>query len=153
MAPAFIDGFARWLASVTSIPVSVVTEPAPLIPGTIYMSAGEAHLVVDEDSAAPDNGPAIHCHRPSASVLFSSAARAFGASAIGVLLTGMGEDGAAGLAELRSAGGFTIAEAESTAVVYGMPGAAVRLGAVCESLPLQDVAFRILELVARKEVR
>ena len=63
----------------------------------------------------------------------------------------MGGDGAAGLAEMKTAGGYTIAEAESTAVVYGMPGAAVAMGGVCESLPVHDIAARILELVTRKE--
>ena len=73
-----------------------------------------------------------------------------GPQAIGVLLTGMGEDGASGLLEMRNAGAHTIAEDESTAVVYGMPQAAVRLGAVCESLPLHNVAPRLLELVAKR---
>jgi two-component system chemotaxis response regulator CheB len=80
-------------------------------------------------------------------VLFQSIARACGDSGLGVLLTGMGDDGADGLLELRRAGGYTIAEDESTAVVYGMPKAAVDCGAVCECLPLTHIAPRILELV------
>jgi len=74
-------------------------------------------------------------------------ARSLGAAALGVLLTGMGEDGAAGLQDIRDRGGYTVAEDESTAVVYGMPAAAVRLGGVCESLPLYEIAPRIVELV------
>ena len=74
----------------------------------------------------------------------------FGARAIGVLLTGMGDDGAKGLLELRGAGGYTIAEDESTAVVYGMPQVAARLGAVCASLPLHDISAHILELLANR---
>jgi two-component system chemotaxis response regulator CheB len=70
-----------------------------------------------------------------------------GARALGVLLTGMGDDGASGLLEIRRCGGYTIAEDESTAVVYGMPGAAVRMGAVCESLPLPAIGARVLDLV------
>jgi two-component system, chemotaxis family, protein-glutamate methylesterase/glutaminase len=69
---------------------------------------------------------------------------------LGVLLTGMGDDGASGLLDIRRSGGYTIAEDESTAVVYGMPAAAVRIGAVCESLPLPKIAPRILELVSSK---
>ena len=74
-----------------------------------------------------------------------------GADALGVLLTGMGDDGASGLLDIRRSGGYTIAEDESTAVVYGMPAAAVRLGAVCESLPLPAIAPRVLELVPAKQ--
>ena len=74
-------------------------------------------------------------------------ARSVGASGVGVLLTGMGDDGADGLLELRAAGGYTIAEHESTAVVYGMPKAAVDRGAACECLPLPDIASRVRELM------
>jgi two-component system chemotaxis response regulator CheB len=77
-------------------------------------------------------------------------ASTFGGEALGVLLTGMGEDGAEGLKKLRDRGGYTIAEDESTAVVYGMPLEAVRLGAVCESLPLPAIAPRILEIASSR---
>jgi two-component system chemotaxis response regulator CheB len=83
-------------------------------------------------------------------VLFESMAQDLGTGALGVLLTGMGEDGADGLLAIRRSGGYTIAEDESTAVVYGMPAAAVRMGAVCESLPLPAIAPRILRLVSCK---
>jgi two-component system chemotaxis response regulator CheB len=78
-------------------------------------------------------------------------ARDLDSVALGVLLTGMGDDGASGLLAVRRAGGYTIAEDESTAVVYGMPGAAVRLGAVCESLPLPAIAARIVELAPARQ--
>jgi two-component system chemotaxis response regulator CheB len=74
-------------------------------------------------------------------------AQGLGSKCLGVLLTGMGEDGAAGLRAVREAGGYTIAEDETTAVVYGMPGAAVSMGAVCESLPLDDIAPRVSQLL------
>ena len=74
-------------------------------------------------------------------------ARSLGANCLGVLLTGMGEDGAAGLRAVREAGGYTIAEDETTAVVYGMPAAAVNMGAVCESMPLDDIAPRVTQLL------
>ena len=81
-------------------------------------------------------------------------AQNLGADALGVLLTGMGDDGASGLLDIRRSGGYTIAEDESTAAVYGMPAAAVRMGAVCESLPLPAIAGRVSELVgARPETR
>ena len=95
----------------------------------------------------------VCAQRPSGTVLFESMAAAFGNQALGVLLTGMGDDGAEGLLRVRQSGGYTIAEDESTAVVYGMPAEAVRLGGVSESLPLPAIAPRILELVLpRSEV-
>jgi two-component system chemotaxis response regulator CheB len=93
-----------------------------------------------------DRGDRVCGQRPSGTVLFESMASNLGSGALGVLLTGMGEDGANGLLRLRSRGGHTIAEDASTAVVYGMPAEAVRLGAVCESLPLPAIAPRILDL-------
>jgi two-component system chemotaxis response regulator CheB len=79
--------------------------------------------------------------------MFHSIAQDLGSAALGVLLTGMGEDGASGLLDIRRCGGYTIAEDESTVVAYGMPAAAVRIGAVCESLPLPAIAPKILDLV------
>jgi two-component system chemotaxis response regulator CheB len=114
----------------------------------VYLAAGERHLVFDGYWAEPADDLPVGSHRPSADRLFSSLARMIGSRGIGVLLTGMGDDGAAGLNELRAAGGFTIAEDETTAVVYGMPAAGVRLGAVCESLPLGTIAARIGELIS-----
>lgn len=151
MTPGFMEGFAEWLSSVTPFQATVVSAPISLVPGTVYLAPTDRHLVLNGCSASPDDGPPVGSHRPSANVLFSSLARSSGSSAIGVLLTGMGEDGALGLGELKTAGAFTIAEDETTAVVYGMPAAAVRLGAVRESLPLQGIAPRILELVASRE--
>jgi two-component system chemotaxis response regulator CheB len=151
MTPGFMEGFAEWLSSVTPFQATVVNGPISLVPKTVYLAPTSRHLVLNGCSASPDDGPPVGSHRPSANVLFSSLARSSGSSAIGVLLTGMGEDGALGLGELKTAGAFTIAEDETTAVVYGMPAAAVQLGAVRESLPLPGIAPRILELVASRE--
>ena len=87
-----------------------------------------------------NDGPPVNRHRPSVDVLFRSVAQSVGPNALGVLLTGMGEDGAAGLGEMHNAGAFTIAQDEKTSVVWGMPGAAVRLGAADVVLPLDRVA-------------
>jgi len=92
--------------------------------------------------------PPIASQRPAANFLFESLARTAGAKAVGVLLTGMGEDGARGLLEMKKAGAFTIAEDETTAVVYGMPAAAVRMGGVSLSLPLDQIAPRISQLMS-----
>ena len=150
MAPGFMEGFAEWLSSVTPFRAVVVSGPISLVPTTVYLAPTSRHLVLNGCSASPDDGPPVGNHRPSANVLFSSLARSSGVSAMGVLLTGMGEDGALGLGDLKAAGGFTIAEDESTAVVYGMPAAAVRMGAVRESLPLHGIAPRILELISSR---
>jgi two-component system chemotaxis response regulator CheB len=151
MNPGFMEGFAEWLTTVTPFSAVVVNQPMPLSPGAIYIAPSSRHLIVDSATAAPDDGPIVGGHRPSANVLFASAARTFGTSAIGVLLTGMGEDGAEGLGDLRAARAYTIAEDESSAVVYGMPAAAVRRGAVVESLPLTRIAGRLLDLIGSRK--
>ena len=97
-----------------------------------------------------DAGDPVCAQRPSGTVLFDSMAKTLGGGAVGLLLTGMGDDGAEGLLRLRQSGAYTIAEDESTAVVYGMPKEAVRLGGVCESLPLPAIAGRLLELTQSK---
>ncbi len=114
------------------------------------MAPAEHHLRIEGGRLLLDAGALVSFQRPSGTVLFQSMAQDLGANALGVLLTGMGDDGAAGLLAIRRSGGYTIAEDESTAVVYGMPAAAVRLGAVCESLPLLAIAGRVLDLVSCK---
>jgi two-component system, chemotaxis family, protein-glutamate methylesterase/glutaminase len=150
MTPGFMEGFAEWLSDVSPFRVSIICERTFLAPGHVYLAPTGSHAVVSGTFISPDDGPSVGSHRPSANVLFSSMARSRGAEAIGVLLTGMGDDGASGLLNLRLAGGYTIAESESTAVVYGMPGVAVQLGAACESLPLGDIARRITDLTAAR---
>lgn len=148
ISPSFLEGFATWLASVCPFPVDIVQGRSALVPGKVYLAAQDHHLCVDGRFARVDTGTPVCAQRPSGTVLFDSMAASFGARALGVLLTGMGEDGAEGLLHLQQAGGYTIAEDESTAVVYGMPAEAVRLGAVSESLPLHAIAPRILGLLA-----
>lgn len=151
MTAAFLEGFAEWLANVTPLPVQIVKDRIELQGGRVYLAPCDTrHMVVEGTFAIPQERPPVGVHRPSANVLFSSMARSVGMAAIGALLTGMGDDGAEGIQELRRAGAYTIAEDESTAVVYGMPGAAVRMGAIRESLPLGAIAPRILELVRPK---
>jgi two-component system chemotaxis response regulator CheB len=89
-------------------------------------------------------GPLVSRHRPSVDVLFRSAARFAGANAVGIIMTGMGDDGAHGLAEMRQAGAFTIAQDEATSVVFGMPKEAIELGAVARVLPLDLLASEII---------
>jgi two-component system chemotaxis response regulator CheB len=89
-------------------------------------------------------------HRPSATVLFRSVAAAYGARSVGILLTGMGDDGAAGLIEVKQAGGVTIAQDESTSVVFGMPAEAIRLGAADHILPPSEIVAMLVELSAAR---
>jgi two-component system, chemotaxis family, protein-glutamate methylesterase/glutaminase len=147
MTANFLDAFASWLESVCPCPVIVVDDGFVPVAGTVHMAPPGKHLRLDGGRLWLDEGAPISFQRPSGTVLFQSMARELGKDALAALLTGMGEDGASGLLEIRRSGGYTIAEDESTAVVYGMPAAAVRMGAVCESLPLPAIAPRILDLV------
>lgn len=145
MGAAFMEGFAAWLNGVVPLPVSLAREGERMEGGRVYVAPGDRHLELGSNAilrvleSAPVGG-----QRPAATVLFRSVARQAGAAGIGVLLTGMGEDGALGLLDMRRAGAATVAEHESTAVVYGMPGAAVRLSAAGAVLPLERVAAHIL---------
>ncbi|WP_244636003.1 chemotaxis-specific protein-glutamate methyltransferase CheB [Chthonobacter albigriseus] len=148
MGASFMEGFAAWLDGQVELDVRLARSDEVAVPGRVYVAPGDRQLTV-----APGNvlkvsaDPPVGGQRPSATALFSSLARAAAGRAAGVLLTGMGEDGAAGLLEIRRAGGFTITEDESTAVVYGMPAAAVKLGASRIALPLDLIAPRLLRLV------
>jgi two-component system chemotaxis response regulator CheB len=140
MAEEFADGFIRWLRSQVAIPVVEATPRTRLRPGHVYVAVRGPHIRIDADGtlqAAP--GPA-HPHRPSVDIMMSSLAQAWGARAIGVVLTGMGSDGATGLGAIAAAGGLTIAQDEDTSVVFGMPGAAIERGAARLILGLDTVA-------------
>jgi two-component system, chemotaxis family, protein-glutamate methylesterase/glutaminase len=146
MTPGFIEGFRAWLEKVTPFRVETVSGRTVVEPGRVYLAPSGRHLRVDEHCAWVEYGPPVGAHCPSATVLFDSMAGNLGPAGIGVLLTGMGEDGAEGLLRLRRAGSYTIVEDQSTAVVYGMPAAGARLGAALESLPLPVIASRVQEL-------
>ncbi|HEX3744193.1 MAG TPA: chemotaxis-specific protein-glutamate methyltransferase CheB [Bryobacteraceae bacterium] len=153
MTSGFVEGFADWLSEVTPFSACVVNGPTTLLPGMVYVAPSERHLVLHSSGAGLSDAPPVGTLRPSANVLFSSAAKTVGAACIAVLLTGMGEDGAAGMGELNASGAYTLAEDETTAVVYGMPAAAARQGFVRELLPLPGIAPRILSLIAAKNER
>ncbi len=147
MGPAFMDGFAAWLDSVVALPVGIARDGERAEAGRVYVAPGDRHLELGSNRIlrVVDSAP-VSGQRPAATVLFRSMARQVGGSGIGVLLTGMGEDGAVGLADMHAAGAQTVAEHQSTAVVYGMPAAAVRLGAARAVLPLDRVADHVLRL-------
>lgn len=152
MTGAFLEGFAAWLGDTCRFPVVIVGEGRTPAPGVVHLAPMDRHLSLDPLGLRLHSGCPVCGQRPSGTVLFQGMARTLGPRGLGVVLTGMGEDGAAGLLELRKAGGYTIAEDPSTAVVYGMPGAAVRLNAACESRPLEAIGPRVLELAAPRLV-
>ncbi len=148
MTAGFIEGFASWLGAICPFSVIVVKHGCFPVSGALYLAPAGQHLRLEAGQLWLDAGDPVSYQRPSGTVMFQSMARQLGADALGVLLTGMGDDGALGLLDIRRSGGYTIAEDESTAVVYGMPAVAVQLGAVCESLPLPAIAPRVLKLVS-----
>lgn len=152
MLASFHNGFVDWLNTVSPIPAVIAEEGEVPVPGKIYLSSADHHLKLSKGKLSLDAGPMVCFQRPSGTVLFRSMGTELGSRAAGVLLTGMGDDGADGLLAIHQAGGHTIAEDESTAVVYGMPGAAAERGAVRESLPVHAVAKRLLALFPRKNV-
>ncbi len=149
IASGFSAGLATWLADATSRPVTLARHGEPAARGGCYVAPDDKHLGIASDgtlvlsAAAPIEG-----FRPAASFLFSSLASSNGAMAIGVILTGMGSDGLAGLRELRDRGGLVIAQDEATCDVFGMPGAALRAGLAPVGTPLDQVAARIVEALA-----
>jgi two-component system, chemotaxis family, protein-glutamate methylesterase/glutaminase len=141
MSEGFIAGFASWLSTRTGIPVAIAQDCALTQAGHGYVAPDGMHMGIDADgriklSTEPDD----EGFRPSGNYLLKSVARAFGPRAMGVLLTGMGRDGAKGLLELQRAGGATVVQNEETSVVFGMPGEAVRLGAAAHVLPPEEIA-------------
>jgi two-component system, chemotaxis family, protein-glutamate methylesterase/glutaminase len=152
MGAAFMEGFASWLDGLSPIRVAVARDGELALPGRAYVAPGDRHLTLTPGGVLRLSGAApVSGQRPSATVLFQSLARSVGSRTVAALLTGMGEDGARGLSELRAAGGFTIAEHESSAVVYGMPAAAVKLGAARAVLGLDLIGPRIAQLARRRE--
>jgi two-component system chemotaxis response regulator CheB len=143
----FLSEMVTWLAEVSMMPVRKAIHGEFPQPGVIYFAPEDTHLEFDHGGrfalslSAPVDG-----HRPSVTVTMRSAAHCFGAGAVGVLLTGMGRDGADGMANIAVAGGITIAQDETSSVVYGMPKEAVALGAVQRILPLVDIAQALVEL-------
>jgi two-component system chemotaxis response regulator CheB len=152
---AFSAPFARRMDSLSQLSVCEPSDGQHIKPGHVYIAPGGRHLLVERDGAhyrcRLKDGPPVNRHCPSVDVLFRSVAQQVGPNAVGVMLTGMGDDGARGMKEMRDAGAPTLAQDEATSVVWGMPGAAVRLGAVVEVLPLSAIAGAVMRLVGGDE--
>jgi two-component system, chemotaxis family, protein-glutamate methylesterase/glutaminase len=147
----FVRSLADWLQKASGFPVVIARPSDPLLPGHVYLAPEEHHLSVfvrDYAANRPARPEDHYC--PNGDVLFETVAMVYGHRAIGVVLTGMGDDGARGLRALRAAGGRTLAQDEASSVVYGMPRAAVELGAAERSLPLTELARAICDLVPKQ---
>ncbi len=146
--PGFMTGLVTWLNGSCDVPVKVAEQGEVLLPHTVYLAPDERHLGVSNQGAVLlSDAPLIGGFRPSGTYLFDSAARAYGASLIAVILTGMGEDGVAGLKTVRETGGQIIAQDEKSSVVWGMPGAAVAAGLADLVLPLDAISARLVDLI------
>ena len=152
MPDVFTGAFARRLAQTCRVEVKEAGDGDRIAPGRALIAPGNRHLAVHRSGATYQarllDGPPVSRHRPSVDVLFRSAAQAAGRNAVGVILTGMGDDGAAGLLEMRQAGAHTIAQDEASCVVFGMPKEAIALGAAGEVLPLDRIAVAVLRHAA-----
>ncbi|WP_417581592.1 protein-glutamate methylesterase/protein-glutamine glutaminase [Nitrincola sp.] len=154
MPENFTKTFAERLDKLCTLQVQEATHNKRLLPGQVYIAPGNAHLEIARSGAnymtvLSDSAP-VNRHRPSVDVLFFSAARVAGANAIGVILTGMGKDGAIGLRAMKDAGAATLAQDEQSCIVFGMPKEAIALGAVDEVLPVTAMPGRVIEIVGQR---
>ncbi|MDQ8203878.1 chemotaxis response regulator protein-glutamate methylesterase [Pelagicoccus sp. SDUM812003] len=149
MPEKFTASFAQRLDQTCQITVKEAADGDSVIPGQALIAPGNRHLLLKRSGARYyveiKDGPLVSRHRPSVDVLFRSTARHAGSNAIGVILTGMGDDGANGMLEMKQAGAFNIAQDEASCVVFGMPKEAIERGAVHKICPLEDIARALLE--------
>jgi two-component system chemotaxis response regulator CheB len=152
MPPGFTKSFAQRLDSLCKITVTEAVDGERVLPGHAYIAPGDRHLKLARSGAnylvAIDDGPPVNRHRPSVEVLFKSAAQLAGPNVLGVMLTGMGKDGATAMLEMKQAGAFNLAQDEASCVVFGMPKEAIAVGAVDEVLPVSKMAERLLAKLA-----
>ncbi len=150
---AFSDSFAKHVNDVTEMHAFVAKDGQAILPGNIYIAPGDKHLLVEKAGAGyqcrlSDAAP-VNRHKPSVDVMFRSVAQNVGNNAIGVMLTGMGTDGAEAMYEMCQQGAINIIQDEATSVVWGMPGEAYKLGAAQHVLPLEKIARQILALISK----
>ncbi len=151
MPANFTKSFADRVDELCQINVKEAKDNDSVIQGSALIAPGNFHMILRRSGARYyveiKDGPMVHHQRPAVDVLFKSTARYAGANAIGVILTGMGSDGAEGLLEMKKAGAQTIGQDEKTCVVYGMPKEAVKLGAVDKEVPLNRITNEIIRIV------
>jgi two-component system, chemotaxis family, protein-glutamate methylesterase/glutaminase len=154
MPERFTDAFAKRLNSICAMEVREARDSDSVTPGVALVAPGNRHLVLQLNGAQYQvrlrDGPTVFYQRPSVDVLFHSVARNAGGNALGVLLTGMGVDGAKGLLAMRQSGAHTIAQDQKSSVVFGMPREAINLGAACEVADLKSIAPSIIQHLASR---
>lgn len=154
IAPGFVTGLAQWLNRDAPFSAKVATNEEFLKAGTVYLAPDNAHLEIGADKKILlSDGPPVRGHRPSVDRLMESAARSYGRQTVGVLLTGMGSDGAEGLKRIRAAGGKTIVQDEATSLVFGMPKEAILRGAAEIVSPLEKIPEEIVQATPVEERR
>lgn len=157
MPEGFTRSFAQRLDSLCRISVKEAAGDERVLPGHAYLAPGHSHLQLARSGAnyitRLDQGPPVNRHRPSVDVLFQSAALHAGKNAVGVILTGMGKDGAAGMLEMKEAGAWNVAQDEASCVVFGMPREAIAVGATHEVAPLQALPALVLDYLVRHSGR
>jgi chemotaxis response regulator CheB len=150
IADGFVPGLVSWLCSVTMLAVKIAEEGERIEPGTVYIAPTGTHTVIRSgDRLSMLDTPPVDSQRPAVDVLFESVEKQYGRRGVGVLLTGMGRDGARGLKRIRDAGGHTIAQDEGSCVVFGMPRAAIELGAAEQVLSLNEIPAAVVKLLQR----
>jgi two-component system chemotaxis response regulator CheB len=153
MPEHFTAAFAKRLDSICQVTIKEAAQNDRALPGLVLIAPGGKHMLLHRSGAQyhvdVKDGPLVSRHRPSVDVLFRSSAQSAGANAIGIILTGMGDDGAHGMKEMHDAGALTIAQDEASCVVYGMPKEAVKLGAVDGILPLSAIPQLIMQTPTR----
>jgi two-component system chemotaxis response regulator CheB len=154
MPALFTKSFADRLNGLCRISVKEAEHGERILPGHAFVAPGHSHLLLKRNGAQYvtelSQSEPVNRHRPSVDVLFASAARHAGNNAIGVILTGMGKDGAAGMLQMRQAGAHNFAQDEASCVVFGMPREAIAIGAVDEIVSLPQMAHRVLSHLAAK---
>jgi two-component system chemotaxis response regulator CheB len=154
MPEKFTAAFAARLDGVCASEVIEGSDGDRVLPGRIIIAPGGRHMSIVRDGAQyrvkVADGPPVNRHKPSVDVLFRSVAQFAGPNSMGVIMTGMGDDGARGLKEMRDAGAQTVGQDEATCVIYGMPAEAVRMGGVATEMPLQSIPGAIAGFANRK---
>lgn len=152
MPELFTKSFAERLNTLCAMNVAEAQHHEEIVAGRVYIAPGHSHLLLERVGGrlrtVLSRDPPVNRHRPSVEVLFHAAARYLGANAIGVMLTGMGKDGAVAMLEMKRAGAYNFAQDEASCVVFGMPREAIALGAVDEVVPLPQMAARVLARLA-----
>ena len=152
MPEGFTRSFAKRLDGLCKISVSEAVGGERVLPGHAYIAPGHSHLLLSRSGAnyitQLDSAPPVNRHRPSVDVLFKSAATYAGKNAVGVILTGMGKDGAVGMLEMKNSGAYNFAQDEATCVVFGMPREAIAVGATHEVAPLNELPTKVLHYLA-----